>query len=177
MARAPGTLLTAWNGDFAMTYQSRTDLADHLRKQMAVLLQASLSDALDLASQAKQAHWNVKGRQFLQLHGLFDRLHEEAENYVDMIAERITTLGHIADGRIQTTAAASSLYVYPLEARGGDAHLTALAASLAAFGKRVRTNIGAAEDDGDVDTADIFTEISRKCDKRLWLIEAHLSEE
>ena len=157
-----------------MTYQSRIDLSDHVRKQAVALLQARLSDALDLEAQAKQAHWNVKGRYFLQLHELFERIHGQAEEFVDLLAERITALGHVADGRIQTTAAGSTLYEYPLDAHDGDSHLKALAASLAQFGKQVRADIDAAGDAGDADSADLFTQISRESDKQLWFLEAHL---
>lgn len=157
-----------------MTFTSRIDLSEHTRKHVCALLQARLSDALDLEAQAKQAHWNVKGPHFLQLHELFDRLHSEIEDFVDDLAERITALGHVADGRIATTAAATTLYGYPFEATGGEAHLKALSASLAAFGKAAREAIEAAETLGDADTADLFTQISRETDKQLWFLEAHL---
>lgn len=157
-----------------MSYTSRLDLSDHVRKEACALLQARLSDALDLEAQAKQAHWNVKGPHFLQLHELFDRLHDEIEDFVDLLAERITTLGHVADGRIATTAANSTLYGYPLEASGGEAHLKALSASLGAFGKAARAAIDQASLAGDADTADLFTQISRETDKQLWFLEAHL---
>jgi starvation-inducible DNA-binding protein len=157
-----------------MTFTSRLDLSDHIRKHASALLQARLSDALDLEAQAKQAHWNVKGPHFLPLHELFDRVHGAVEDFVDILAERITTLGHIADGRIVTTAAASTLYGYPLEASGGEAHRKALSASLAAFGTAARAAIGEAEGLGDPGTADLFTQISRETDKQLWLLEAHL---
>lgn len=157
-----------------MTYTSRLDLSDHVRKQACGLLQARLSDAIDLEAQAKQAHWNVKGPRFLQLHELFDRLHGEIEDFVDLLAERITALGHVADGRIATTAANSTLYGYPLEATGGEAHLKALAGSLGAFGKEAREAINQASLAGDADTADLFTQISRETDKQLWFLEAHL---
>ncbi|SMC37879.1 DNA starvation/stationary phase protection protein Dps [Novosphingobium sp. B1] len=157
-----------------MSFTSRIDLSENVRKQACGLLQARLSDALDLEAQAKQAHWNVKGPHFLQLHQLFDAVHDEIEQFVDLLAERITTLGHVADGRVATTAAATTLYGYPLEAAGGEAHLKALAASLGAFGKAVREAIDQASVIGDADTADLFTQVSRETDKQLWFLEAHL---
>ncbi|QPC98162.1 DNA starvation/stationary phase protection protein Dps [Qipengyuania soli] len=157
-----------------MIYTSRIDLSENLRKQASALLQARLSDALDLEAQAKQAHWNVKGPHFLQLHQLFDTVHDEIEQFVDLLAERITALGHIADGRVATTASATSLYGYPFEAVGGEAHLKALAGSLSAFGKAVRAAIDDAATLGDADTSDLFTQISRETDKQLWFLEAHL---
>ncbi len=158
-----------------MTYTSRLDIPDHIRKASITLLQARLSDALDLEAQMKQAHWNVKGRDFFQLHELFDKVHGEVKDFVDTLAERITTLGGVADGRVQTTAKTTSLYEYPLQAAGGEAHLKAVAAVLGEFGKRVRADITASADT-DADTADLFTQVSRDTDKLLWFIEAHLYE-
>ena len=155
-------------------YQSHLDLSSHVRKGAIALLQARLSDSIDLEAQMKQAHWNVKGRDFFQLHELFDKIHGEVEDFVDTIAERITALGGVADGRVQTTAKNTSLYEYSLEAHGGEAHLKAVAAALAQFGKATRADIGHAAELGDADTADVFTEISRETDKQLWFAEAHL---
>lgn len=157
-----------------MTYTSRLDLPRSVTKASIALLQARLVDAIDLEAQMKQAHWNVRGKDFLQLHQLFDGVHGVVEDFVDTIAERIAALGGIADGRVQTVAATSHLYEYPLEARGGEAHLKAVAGSLAEFGKLVRADIDVAASGGDQDTADLFTGISRETDKQLWFVEAHL---
>jgi starvation-inducible DNA-binding protein len=153
--------------------ESRIDLSADVRKNATVLLQARLSDALDLQAQLKQAHWNVSGPDFFQLHELFDKIHGEVEEAVDMLAERITALGAVADGRVQTTARATSLYEYALEARSGESHLRLIAAALGIFGKAVRAAIDEAARLGDAATADVFTELSRAADKQLWLVEAH----
>src|SRR5262245_30485636 len=104
-------------------YESRIDLAPEIRKSAIGLLQARLSDGLDLEAQLKQAHWNVAGPTFFQLHQLFDKLHGETEEAVDTLAERIAALGGTADGRVQTTAQATTLELYALDARLGEAHL------------------------------------------------------
>ena len=155
-------------------HSTKNSLAAPTREKVAAILNQLLADLSDLSSQTKQAHWNVKGPHFLQLHELFDRLHGEIEDFVDLLAERITAIGHVADGRIATTAANSTLYGYPLEATGGEAHLKALAGSLGAFGKAAREAIDQAGLAGDADTADLFTQISRETDKQLWFLEAHL---
>jgi starvation-inducible DNA-binding protein len=157
-----------------MSYTSRLDLPRTVTKASIALLQARLVDAIDLEAQMKQAHWNVRGKDFMQLHGLFDQIHSIVEEFVDTIAERIAALGGVADGRIGTVAATTHLYEYPLEAHGGEAHLKAVAGSLAEFGKLVRADIDAAAEGGDQDTADLFTGISRETDKQLWFVEAHL---
>ena len=156
-------------------YTSHLDLSEHVRRTSIAMLQARLSDALDLEAQTKQAHWNVKGRNFIQLHEFFDSIHSHTEVFVDLLAERITTLGGVADGRVQTTAKSSQLYEYALETKDGGDHLKALAAALAEFGKLVRGDIDASAEGGDADTSDIFTEISRETDKQLWFVEAHLA--
>ncbi len=156
-------------------YQSHLDLTAQVRKGAVTLLQARLSDSVDLETQMKQAHWNVKGQDFFQLHELFDKIHGEVEEFVDLIAERIATLGGTADGRVRTAASESRLDEYPLDTRGGEAHLRAVANALAQFGKLVREDIDKSNGLGDADTADIFTEISRATDKQLWFVEAHLA--
>lgn len=155
-------------------YISRLDLSEHVRHASVALLQPMLANAVDLERQTKQAHWNVKGPQFFMLHLLFDKIHNAIEDFEDMIAERITTLGGIADARVQTVAASTSLYEYPANAVSGEAHLKALAGSLGTFGKLARAAIDSAAGIGDADTADLFTGLSRECDKQLWFIEAHL---
>ncbi len=155
-------------------YASQIDLSENVRSATIALLQARLSDALDLEAQLKQAHWNVKGRDFQQLHELFDEVHKEVEAFADVLAERITALGGIADGRVATTAAASRLDPYPFDAHAGEHHLRAVATALAQFAKSVRADIEAAVGLGEAVAADIFTELSRASDKQLWFIESHL---
>ncbi len=155
-------------------HQTKIDLAQDKREILVEMLNARLADAIDLQSQAKQAHWNVKGMNFIALHELFDQVATEATAQVDTIAERITTLGGTALGTVRVAAHKSSLSEYPLEITDGGAHVEALSNALAEFGKRVRQNIDEANDLGDAVTVDLFTEISRGTDKTLWFVEAHL---
>ena len=155
-------------------HSTRNDLSAKARAKVTALLNARLADALDLQMQAKQAHWNVKGPQFIALHELFDRLAAEIDGHVDEMAERITALGGIAEGTVQAVAGRSKLDAYPLDIAEGRAHLDALAAAYARFGKSARKAIDEADKAGDADTSDLFTGISRSADKGLWLLEAHL---
>lgn len=72
--------------------ETRIDIPVEQREKLIALLNQHLADTLELHSQIKQAHWNVKGPQFYQLHELFDDLAEEVEDHVDEIAERATAL-------------------------------------------------------------------------------------
>ena len=155
-------------------YQTKNDLSADVRPKIVELLNARLSDAVDLMTQAKQAHWNVKGPHFQSLHELFDEVHSEVQDYVDMIAERAVALGGEAKGSIRHAVGASTLAPYPDGLVQGRDHVDALSSALAAFGKNIRAAIDSSEKLGDAGTADLFTEVSRGIDKRLWMVEAHL---
>jgi starvation-inducible DNA-binding protein len=157
-------------------HPSQQDLPIAAREQLAALLNLRLAQAIDLQLQAKQAHWNVRGENFIALHQLFDSLADHAAEAVDLIAERITALASVAEGTVQVVAGRSTLPAYPLDASGGRAHLQALQAALALTGKDLRQAIDQATTLGDANTADLFTELSRQADKDLWFVEAHLSE-
>lgn len=155
-------------------YETMNDLSPSIRERMIALLNARLADAIDLRTQLKVAHWNVKGREFIALHKLFDDIVEDADEYVDLIAERAVQLGGIADGTARQVAERSSLDEYGATAGGGcGEHVFAVADALAAFGRSAREAIETAADAKDQDTADVFTEISRGTDKWLWMVEAH----
>jgi starvation-inducible DNA-binding protein len=128
---------------------------------------------VDLQSQMKQAHWNVKGPSFIALHELFDKVDEAVENYVDMIAERIVQLGGIAEGTVRVAASRTRLPEYPLQIADGMEHVEAVARALSTFGAEARATIDEADALEDADTADLFTEVSRGIDKWLWFVEAH----
>ncbi len=155
-------------------FSTRMDLGKSARAEMADLLNARLADVFDLYSQTKQAHWNVKGAQFIALHELFDDLAAELLDHADMIAERVTAMGGVALGTVRMAAAASSLPEFPADAFEGMAVVAALADRYAAFGASVRAAIDTADQAGDKDTADLFTEVSRGVDKNLWFLEAHI---
>ena len=155
-------------------HATRIDLPEDVRRSLVALLNAQLADALDLYTQTKQAHWNVKGPQFIQLHELFDRLATELIEHVDLIAERATSLGGIALGTARIAAKASRIDEFPVDALDGSSHVAALSERFAAFGTTTRAAIAQSESLGDADTADLFTEVSRAADKNLWFLEAHL---
>ena len=155
-------------------HSTKNDLPSKVRSKVVGILGDRLADATDVMLASKQAHWNVKGRTFFQLHELFDKINESAEEWVDLLAERIVQLGGTADGTVQATAKRTSMAPYPLEITRGEDHVEAMSNALASFGKKVRSAIDKTGKAGDADTADIFTEISRGVDKWLWFVEAHL---
>ena len=154
-------------------FKTKNDLSETIRGKSIELLNARLADAVDLQTQTKHAHWNVKGPSFIALHELFDKINEDVEDYVDDIAERAVQLGGVAEGTARVAAKRSSLSEYPADAVDGHATSKALSSALAAFGMTARKAIDTANEFNDADTADLFTEISRGVDKWLWFVEAH----
>jgi starvation-inducible DNA-binding protein len=156
------------------SFKTSIDIKAKAREALIALLNQQLADCFDLYSQSKQAHWNVKGSDFIALHELFDDLSATLLPFADELAERVTQLGGYALGTARMSAANSSLAEYPIAATGGQDHLKALVERYALFAASTRAAIDTANGLDDLDTADLFTEISRAIDKGLWFLEAHL---
>ena len=139
-------------------HPTKNDLPQKVRSKVGSVLADRLADATDLMLQTKQAHWNVKGPNFIALHELFDKVNDSAEEWVDLIAERIVQLGGQAEGTLQAAAARTSMTPYPISIVSGKDHVEALSSALASFGKKVRSAIDKSDKLGDKDTADLFTE-------------------
>jgi starvation-inducible DNA-binding protein len=155
-------------------FRTHNDLAESTRQAMVDLCNRQLADTFDLFSQVKQSHWNVKGRDFYQLHLLFDDIAERLEDTADLIAERATALGGKAKGTARMAVASSRLPELPDDIDEGMAYVGALVERFGAYAATSRGAIDEADKAGDADTADLFTEVSRQVDKDLWFLEAHL---
>jgi starvation-inducible DNA-binding protein len=161
--------------DFApRQHPSSVEVPQEHRGVLISLLNARLFDSLDLASQVKFAHWNVRGIHFYQLHLLFDEIAEHVEEQIDEIAERIGALGGVAHGTVREAAKHSGVPEYHLDAVDGDEHLKALVHNVSHHANTIRESIDEADRLGDKDSADLFTQISRELDKDLWFLESHL---
>ena len=158
-----------------MTEPHVADIKSNIRTSMNAMLNQQLASAIDLKLAAKQAHWNIKGLNFIGLHELFDAVAGRMEEHIDVIAERIVQLGGIAAGTTQTVAKSTALKAYPADITGQIEHVTAIRDRLFAFGTSCRAAIEEADGAGDADTADIMTGISRAVDKDLWFVGAHLA--
>jgi starvation-inducible DNA-binding protein len=158
------------------TYETLIDIGEQTRLTLARLLNQNLADMIDLFNQTKHAHWNVKGPEFMQLHELFDGVAERVEEGCDLIAERVVTLGGVAEGTTRQSAACSTIGEYDLNAVGGLEHVRALAGQVAKLAASIRSAIQQSAELGDPTTSDLFTEISRSLDKDLWFLEAHLQK-
>jgi starvation-inducible DNA-binding protein len=157
-------------------YQTRNDLPSNAKATSIDVLNARLADAIDLALLTKQAHWNIKGPNFIALHEMIDGFRTELDEHVDTMAERVVQLGGTALGTVQTVAGATKLAPYPTDIHKTKDHLAALIEHYAAVGNSVRGAIEETDGAGDADTADLLTAFSRALDKALWFLEAHVQE-
>jgi starvation-inducible DNA-binding protein len=155
-------------------YKSNVGVPEENRQAIVALLNARLADAVDLFTQVKWAHWNLKGVHFIALHELFDSVAEHVEGHTDTIAERIAALGGVANGTAREVAARSGLKEADLTAADGQSMLKWLVHNFAHHANAMRQAVNESDDLGDPITTDLFTTETRELDKDLWFLEAHL---
>jgi len=161
--------------DGPFLHSTRSDLSLAIRVYVIQLLQQTLVLTIDLRSQVKQAGWNVKGREFPQLHTLFGAMVTELDAYADLLAERIAVLGGVAQGTVRVAAMQSILLEYPGDLVAGAAHVRALAERVATYATTLRADITHAADVEDAVTAALYTDIAHGVEKQLWSLDAYLS--
>lgn len=155
-------------------HPTKNDIPLAKRNKIIAILNRILADAIDLKLQTKQAHWNVKGENFIALHELFDAIATEVEGAVDLIAERIVQLGGVAIGTVQAVAKQSRLDEFPVAISESRKHVDVLSGAIAAFNAPARKAIDEVDGFDDAITADMLTGIVRGLDKQLWFVESHL---
>ena len=157
-------------------HSTKNNLPSNAKSVSIEVLNARLADAIDLALLTKQAHWNLKGPRFIAIHEMLDGFRTQIDDYVDTMAERVAQLGGTALGTTQVVARSTTLPPYPTDIYTISEHLSALIDRYGTVANAVRKAIDTAEEAGDANTADIFTEASRGLDKALWFLEAHIQE-
>lgn len=149
-------------------------LASNTKASVIALLNARVADTIDLALATKQAHWNLKGPQFIAVHEMLDNFRAGLDTHSDTMAERVAQLDGIALGTSQAVAKSTALEPYPTDIQKVPEHVAALAERYAMLANTVRADIETADEAGDADTADILTAFSRELDKNLWFLKSHL---
>jgi starvation-inducible DNA-binding protein len=149
-------------------------LSDNARKTSISELNGRLADSVALALAVKQAHWNVKGHNFIAIHELFDAVHTNLRDQIDIMAERVQQLDGVAMGTAEQVASSTTLAEYPTDLTRAEDHIRALCDRFRDHGERLRAAIDATDEAGDANTADILTAASRSVDKDLWFMESHL---
>jgi starvation-inducible DNA-binding protein len=155
-------------------YKSPSHLPEDTRVKVADLLNARLSDGLDLHSQIKVAHWNIKGPQFAALHPLFETFAVSLAAFNDSLAERAVTLGARAYGTARHVAKTSTLPDYPQDTSRVLEHVKLLAERFDKYLDGVRETRSTGEKLGDTDTVDLLTGIVTEFEKNAWFLRASL---
>ena len=153
---------------------SPSNLSADARTKICDALRGVLTDGLDLHSQIKVAHWNIKGPQFAALHPLFDTFATDLAVHNDGIAERILTLGGLAVGTARHVAKASRLKDYPQDVTRDLEHVKLLSERIEAYLAGVRQARGVADELGDDDTVDPLTGVITMFEKHAWFLHATL---
>ena len=154
-------------------YATRSDLPQTALDNTMVLLQARLSDAVDLSGRMKQAYWSMIGVRSSERREMLEALHDDIDTCIDVLSGRIAALSGVAERTIRITAIESSFGQYPLQARAGE-HQKTVRNLLARFGKKVRADVEQASALGDVGTVDVLRLIARKVETQLWVADARL---
>ena len=155
-------------------FKSPSPLSLPARQTIGDSLNATLADGLDLHSQIKVAHWNVKGRHFAALHPLFETFAVALAAFNDQVAERAVTLGSKAYGTARHVAKASSLPEYPQETTKDLDHVKLLVERIEAYLVGVRKGRDLAEREKDQDTVDLLTGVIGEFEKNAWFLRASL---
>ena len=157
-------------------YTSPSHLPEDARIKIAGALNARLADGLDLHSQIKVAHWNIKGPQFAALHPLFETFAVGLAMHNDAIAERAVTLGARAYGTARHVAKTSKIPDYPQETTRDMEHVQLLAQRIETYLEGARESRGIAEKLGDTDTVDLLTQVVTEFEKHAWFLRASLEK-
>ncbi len=157
-------------------HKTKNGMPEKVRMEVVSMLNSSLASVMDLYAQLKQAHWNVKGPEFIALHKLFDEIAEELEEHIDTIAERAAALGGTVLGTIQEAAKNTALSAYPTNISSAKDHLAHLTHNMAIISELAHEHMAEAEELGDMSTNDIYIALDRFLDKNLWFLESHLQK-
>jgi starvation-inducible DNA-binding protein len=136
-------------------------------------LQDSLVELIDLALQAKQYHWSVVGSNFRAVHAELDEITDAVRLWYDDVAERLTALGVVPDGRAATVAAAKAIPEAGDGWQRDEAVVEAMAERLLTVAARLRER-ATAVGEADLATQGLLVEIGAGLEKHVWMLRAQL---
>lgn len=139
--------------------------------RLGASLQAVLVDLLELASQGKQAHWNVVGRNFRDTHRQLDEIIDDARTFSDTVAERMRALHLVPDGRSSTVASTTSLPPFPAGEVSTEETVDLVTERLDAAVKTMR-DVHDAVDEEDPTSADVLHAIIERLEQFAWMVSA-----
>lgn len=170
-SKTPTAKSSASTTSAAPTRQENAESGFAAPPELIADLQRVLVDLIQLHLQGKQAHWNVVGKNFRDLHLQLDEIVEEAREFSDTVAERLRGLHAAPDGRSSTVDATSSLPEYP---RGEIDTATTVDLITERLGAVVTTmrEVHDEVDDADPSSADILHAIIARLEQLAWMVSA-----
>ncbi len=155
-------------------HSSPSGLSEKVRIQVIEELNQCLANGIDLYTQIKFAHWNIKGKHFIAVHPFLDKIIDSVAESNDEIAERAVTLGGHVMGTARQTAKMSTLKEYPLSTTQDLEHVRHVADRLEAYLEGARAARKTIAKLDDVDTDDLLTQAIRALEKHTWFLLATL---
>ncbi len=155
-------------------YSSPSRLNEESRTKLVESLEARLIDGLDLHSQIKVAHWNIKGAHFAALHPLFESFAVGLAGFNDDLAERAVTLGGVVNGSARTVASKSKLPDLTSETTRDLELVGLLIERFELYLEGLRQSRVVGEELGDDDTVDLLTGVIETFEKHAWFLRATL---
>ncbi|QYN23667.1 Dps family protein [Amycolatopsis sp. DSM 110486] len=149
----------------------KSPLSDADKEITGNALQATLVDLVDLSLIAKQAHWNVVGKNFRSAHLQLDELVATARQYTDEVAERANAIGVSPNGKAKTVVESSGVPDYPDNWQSVETTVAAIVDILATLIQRLRKRIDET-DKSDLVTQDLLIEITRALEEAHWMWQA-----
>ena len=140
-------------------------------RHLADSLQQVLVDLIELSLQGKQAHWNIVGHNFRDLHLQLDEIVDAAREHADDIAERLRALFAVADGRSETIVATTTLPPFPPDEQNVSTVVDLMTARLVATVDTIR-RVHDGVDREDPSTADILHTVIDSLEKLAWMVRA-----
>jgi starvation-inducible DNA-binding protein len=148
----------------------KSPLSDDARNATGDALQQTLVDLIDLGLVAKQAHWNLTGRNFRSVHLQLDEVVALARTHADVMAERAVAIGVNPDGRARTVADATKVHQLEAGYLQDDKVIAAITDALAEMIQRFRARIEAT-DDTDLVTQDLLIAVTGELEQQHWMFE------
>ena len=158
-----------------LTTVSSTSVSPDVAAGVAQFLSPVVIDLTALVVNGKQAHWHVRGANFVGVHELLDTIVEHAQDWADSAAERIVALGLPVDARLATVAAKTTTGELTAGFQQSGTTIAEFVAQIDAALTSIKTAVDEL-DAIDLTSQDIAIEIARGLEKDRWFLVAHVSK-
>lgn len=145
------------------------------RKAVCNLLNMLLADEYVIYTKTRNYHWNVTGRNFMEMHKFFEAQYKELDEVVDEVAERIRTLGHLAEGSLQEMLTLTRLQENTDEEISASLMIEHLLHDHETIVRLIRQDLETCADlNKDLGTSDFLTGLMQRHEKMAWMLRCYL---